>query len=151
MNEKHESPVIVVGVDGSPSSIEALRVAERLSGPLGARVEAVTCWTYPGIYTTPEARQAVDVEAPARKMLELAVETAFGLDWPDNLTTRLIEQAPRPALLEAGNDALMLILGRRGMGGFRGLLMGSVSSVCAAHARCPVLVVRATKKGETNV
>ncbi|MGA7206344.1 MAG: universal stress protein, partial [Specibacter sp.] len=56
-----------------------------------------------------------------------------------------LEQGPpRQSLIEASREASMLVLGRRGFGGFAGLLMGSVSSACASHAHCPVLIVHAT-------
>jgi nucleotide-binding universal stress UspA family protein len=145
MTDNQDSPTIVVGVDGSDASIEALRQAVRLAGPLAARVEAVSCWNYPSVYEPPTmlGTSEADFEDVARKVLDGAVESAFGLDWPDILTTHLVHGPARPALLDASKNAMMLVLGRRGFGGFRGLLMGSVSSACVAHAACPVLVVHA--------
>ena len=54
---------------------------------------------------------------------------------------RLVQGHPRSTLIEESKSADMLVLGRRGHGGFGGLLLGSVSSACVAHAHCPVLVV----------
>lgn len=142
---------MIVGVDGSAPSIEALRHAERLSNSMGAHVQALTCWTIPTIYEVPQGLGGVDYEKGAQTVLDGAVEDAFGIDWPGNLSTRLVRGPARETLIEESRHAMMLVLGRRGFGGFRGLLMGSVSSACTAHAHCPVLVVHASndanKKG----
>lgn len=142
-----EQPVVIVGVDGSPPSIEALRQAVKLAIRVGARVEALTCWTQPTVYESPYGVDYFDYEKSAQKVLDQAVEDAFGIDWPENLSTRLARGSARENLIEESKHAMMLVLGRRGIGGFRGLLMGSVSSACTAHAHCPVLVVRADKGG----
>lgn len=147
MSEKHEVDTFVVGVDGSDSSIEALRQAVWLAKPLGAQVKALTCWNFPSVYEAPYALGTFDFEGAAQKILDAAIESAFGLDWPGNLTTHLLQGSARPTLIEASRDAALLVLGRRGFGGFRGLLMGSVSSACTAHAHCPVLVVHAADAG----
>ncbi|NVM99809.1 universal stress protein [Arthrobacter sp. SDTb3-6] len=141
MNERREPPIMMVGVDGSASSIEALRQAERFAIRMGAQVQALTCWAVPTIYEDPYGVGFVDYEKSAQKVLDQAVEQAFGVDWPENLTTRLVRGPTRETLIEESRHAMMLVLGRRGFGGFRGLLMGSVSSACIAHAHCPVLVV----------
>lgn len=140
-NDRH---LITVGVDGSPPSVEALRQAEKLAIRMGAQVMALTCWNIPTIYEAPYGLGGVDYEKSAKKVLDQAVEDAFGIDWPENLTTRLIRGHARETLIEESRHAMMLVLGRRGFGGFRGLLMGSVSSACTAHAHCPVLVVHAS-------
>lgn len=133
---------IVVGVDGSGPSVEALRQAQRLAAPLGAEIEAVGCWEYPNIYDSYVAIGIGGFRERAEELLEEAVTTAFGAERPHNLHTRLVEGFARSVLVEASRDADMLVIGRRGHGGFAGLLLGSVSSACVAHAHCPVLVVR---------
>ncbi|CAH0131745.1 Universal stress protein Rv2026c [Arthrobacter sp. Bi83] len=55
---------------------------------------------------------------------------------PENVHARLIRGHPRESLIKAGHDADMIVVGRRGRGGFGGLLLGSVSSALVAHARC---------------
>ncbi|MGO4382999.1 universal stress protein [Specibacter sp. RAF43] len=143
-----QPPVVIVGVDGSAASVEALRQGERLATALGARVEALTCWNYPSMYETPYAQVTLDLEGSARKILDGALESAFGLDWPEHLSTLVIQGPIRASLLEASRKAMMVVVGRRGFGGFKGLLMGSVSSAVAAHAECPVLVVHAAAEGD---
>ncbi|WP_315914960.1 universal stress protein [Arthrobacter sp. lap29] len=150
MSTLKEPVTIIVGVDGSESSIAALREAVRLARPLGAQVKALTCWNYPSAYTVPYALGNFGFKEAAQKILDGAVESAFGLDWPRNLTTQLVQGSARPTLIEASRDAALLVLGRRGFGGFKGLLMGSVSSACTAHAHCPVMIVHtADEQGGT--
>ncbi|WP_367643752.1 universal stress protein [Arthrobacter sp. PAMC 25486] len=111
---------------------------------------ALTCWNYPSAYAVPYALDGFDFKGAAQKILDTAVEKVFGLDWPRTLTTQLVQGPARPPLIEASRDAALLALGRRGMGGFRGLLMGSASTVCTAHAHCPVVVVHAPRWENTR-
>lgn len=143
MDTSREPPLIIVGVDGSTASVAALRTAEQLAGPLGARVEAWTCWDVPpgyGVYL------AVGIEGfkfAAKEMLQHALTDAFGAERPAGLRGRLKRGRPGHLLVEASRDAALLIVGRRGHGGF---VPGSVSSACVSHAHCPVLVVHAEDK-----
>jgi nucleotide-binding universal stress UspA family protein len=134
---------IIVGVDGSEASVEALRQALRLAAPLGARLEATAYWDYPQAYASYVAVGIGQFEKAADAILQEAVEKAFGAELPDNVVPRLVRGHPRDLLIEASKDADMIVVGRRGHGGFGGLLLGSVSSAVAAHAYCPVLVVHA--------
>ncbi|MBG0740648.1 universal stress protein [Paeniglutamicibacter antarcticus] len=137
---------IVVGLDGSDASIEALREAARLASLLGARVDAMTCWDFPGFYAAPYALNASDFESTARQVLDDSVQGAFDGDIPSNVSARLVQGPARSTLIDASKGAAMLVVGRRGRGGFGGLLLGSVSSACVAHAHCPVLVVHPPKE-----
>ncbi|MDJ0456655.1 universal stress protein [Arthrobacter sp. NQ7] len=132
---------IVVGVDGSEASVEALRQAQRLATPLGAKVQALACWEYPQMYSGYVMMGVEGFEEGARKVLDEAVAQAFGPGIPENVTATLVRSHPREALIDASRDADMIVVGRRGHGGFGGLLLGSVSSALVAHAHCPVLVV----------
>ena len=51
------------------------------------------------------------------------------------------EGSPAEILIEASRDADLLVVGSRGLGGFKGLLLGSVSQQCSQHARCPIVIV----------
>jgi nucleotide-binding universal stress UspA family protein len=141
MTEAREIRTIVVGVDGSDASVEALRQAQALAGPLAARVVALACWDVPTVYDGYVAMGINDFDVRAGEILQESVAKAFGPETPANVETRLVQGHPRPTLIEASKSVDMLVLGRRGHGGFGGLLLGSVSSACVAHAHCPVLVV----------
>ena len=132
---------IVVGVDGSEASIEALRQAQRFAGPLHASVEATACWEYPQMYDGYVIMGIEGFEQRAGMILDEAITKAFGQEIPTNVQRRLVSGSARSSLIDASKDADMLVVGRRGHGGFGGLLLGSVSSACVAHAHCPVLVV----------
>lgn len=132
---------IVVGVDGSESSVAALRHAQRLASALGHEVEAVACWEYPRMYTGFPASGMEGYEEASQEVLTDSIARAFGPGRPDNVAALLLH-GPMPAtLINASKDAAMLVLGRHGSGGLGGLRLGSVSSACVAHAHCPVLVV----------
>lgn len=133
--------MIVVGVDGSEASIEALRQAQRLATPLGAKVLANAYWDYPQVYAGYVMMGIEGFEERAGEILEEAVRTAFGDDTPSNVISNLVRGHPRESLIEASREADMVVVGRRGHGGFGGLLLGSVSSALVGHAHCPVLVV----------
>ncbi len=134
---------IVVGVDGTPSSVAALRWAARLAGALDLGIDAVTVWEYAGrqhSYTvTPEGDYPRD---DASHRLIDAAEAVFGTDRPARLRLLVHSgRSPIRTLLDASRDAELLVLGSRGHSGVTGVLLGSVSAACAERARCPVLVV----------
>ena len=139
-HSRNPSPV-VVGVDGSDSSVSALREAARLAAALHTPLRAIMCWNYPDGQSVQHGPGGFDFRGAAQDILVAAVERAFGLDWPGNLTTELAQGPPRATLIEASRDAELLVLGRRGKGGFKELLAGSVSDACTHHAHCPVVVV----------
>jgi nucleotide-binding universal stress UspA family protein len=134
---------IVVGVDGSDSSVQALRLAARLAPALNARIHAMACWDFPQMYAGYVPPDFGAFEAAATLTLTEALGKAFGPDAPTDISQETV-RGPAPAkLVEAGADATMLVVGRRGHGGFIGMHLGSVSSACVSHAACPVLVVHA--------
>ncbi len=146
MDEEASTGRIVVGVDGSEASIEALRRARKLAVPLGAQVIATAYWEFPQAYGGYVDMGFEGFEESAGQVLKDSLEKAFGPDLPDNVESRLVRGHARESLIEASRDADMIVVGRRGHGGFGGLLLGSVSSACVAHAHCPVLVVHAPEK-----
>ncbi|MFJ5956420.1 universal stress protein [Paenarthrobacter sp. NPDC092416] len=141
---------IVVGVDGSEPSIAALREAQRLAVPLAREVHAIAFWDFPPVYEGYVAMGITGFEESAGEVLKQSVEKAFGAALPDNVVSRLERGHPRQGLINASRGAEMLVVGRRGHGGFGGLLLGSVSSACVAHAHCPVLVVHMPEDSKTQ-
>lgn len=138
-----ERQSILVGVDGSDASIEALRVARELAGPLEAPVEAWACWDVPPGYGVYLAVGTEGFKYAAREVLEQSLERAFSRERPRFLRGRLVQGRPAPLLIEGTRSASLLIVGRRGHGSF---VPGSVSSACVSHAHCPVLVVHSPEE-----
>lgn len=136
-----ESPRIVVGVDGSEQSQLALSWAARISTTTGASIDAVKAWHFPASSGWGYVPDAWNPETDATECLTGSVDEAFGADRPPGLRLLVREGLPAKVLLDESKGATMLIVGSRGHGGFAGLLLGSVSSSCAEHATCPVLVV----------
>lgn len=141
-NDEHR---IVVGVDGSDSSIAALRYAASLAAVLDSPVEAVMAWSHP-VYVEPYLLREWSARDSAIEELDRATYSAFGDSPPQRLTKTVLEGPPARRLIEISKNSAMLVLGSRGHGGFVGMLLGSVSSACAHHAHCPVLIVRGEKE-----
>ncbi|MDJ0313540.1 universal stress protein [Arthrobacter sp. H35-D1] len=139
-SKPRENLHIVVGVDGSPESVLALKWAQKLAAPLGATIKAVSAWR-PEVVFAPYSIPEWDSEGVVAKQQGQALLEAFGGNPPQGLVRESHRGQAAQVLIDAGNQAQMLIVGSRGHGGFKGMLLGSVSSACAAHAKCPVLVV----------
>jgi nucleotide-binding universal stress UspA family protein len=136
-----ETAPILVGVDGSLPSIDALRYAGKLAEAMGVRLRVVTTWESPTLM--PYHPSAVwSPEDDAAAVVTTAVREAFGDTPPHDLSTEILEGSPAKRLIEESRGARMLVLGTRGAGGFARLLLGSVSAACSAHAHCPVMLVR---------
>jgi nucleotide-binding universal stress UspA family protein len=130
---------IVVGIDGSASSIDAFRWAVRQAQLTGSVVEAVMAWQDLG-GVVPAG--AADVEAESRRALDGAIEGAFAGAPPVHVIRVVEEGAPAPTLVRRSKDAALLVVGSRGHGAFVGMLIGSVSEYCITHAHCSVVVLR---------
>jgi nucleotide-binding universal stress UspA family protein len=141
MSTPSGSKRILVGVDGSASSIGALRRGAIMADALGAQLEAMMVWEYPSVMLSYEPAAQWSPESDSRQVLEKAVTKAFPHGRPPGLTITWRVGSPAKTLIEESKNAAMLVLGGRGHGGFAGLLLGSVSSTCAEHAHCPVLIM----------
>ena len=135
---------IVVGVDGSPGSIAALRWAHAEARLRGATLEAVAVWQYPMMTTIPAfgaMPEVTDLTDETEQHLRAVVSEA-GIESSSEVpvTLRVCEGAASMSAAGAAG-AELLVVGSRGHGGFAGLLLGSVSHQCTMHARCPVVVV----------
>ncbi len=131
---------IVVGVDGSPASIDALRWAARQAALTGASLEAITSWVMPS--TTGMEFGAVECDRAdnANSTLASALQEAFDGTVP--VSRRVTPGRAQDVLVGAAVRADLLVVGSRGHGALVGLLTGSVSEHVIAHAPCPVVVVR---------
>jgi nucleotide-binding universal stress UspA family protein len=133
---------IVVGVDGSVGSIEALKWAARWAEHTGGSIQAVYAWQRPSAFGVAYVPPDWQPEDDARAVLEEAIRAAFGDVRPAGLAVMTFEGPAAPILEAASQDAQLLVVGSRGHGEIVGALLGSVSLHCTAHARCPVAVVR---------
>lgn len=135
---------IVVGIDGSPHSDEALRwaigAAERMAGAADATVVAVFAWEMP-LIGIPGAFDPQEMETEAKAYLNRAVD-AVAPDPPVRLERVVAHGDPTESLVEASRGADMLVVGTRGRSPFKGLLLGAISQGCAAAADCPVVIVK---------
>jgi len=148
---------IVVGVDGSPASRRALAWAIDEARLRDDEVVAVHAWTFP-VALAPGGAFAmtpnVDFRADAVEFLEMAIRDVTGGANDVTIKRQVVQGGAAPALLKASEDADMLVIGSRGLGGFGGLMLGSVGQQCAHHAPCPVVIIphddRATERRKAS-
>lgn len=143
---------IVVGVDGSDGAAHALRWAAAESAVRGWPVEAVLAWGFLDQHHTIADERFDPGYSPedAKGALDSYVEAALGADGAVLVERKVVLDLPAPALLDAAADAELLVVGARGLGGFSGLLLGSVSQKCLHEARCPVAVIRPAEVGASS-
>ncbi len=137
---------VVVGVDGSAAGVAALRWALAEAAARSARVVAVHAWEPVSYAPVPGAFPYNDmaaVSAGARRFLDQSVDAALRDPATAGVTVErtVAPGGPASALLDAAEGAALVVVGRRGVGGFGRLLLGSVADHVARHAPCPVVVV----------
>ena len=133
---------IVVGVDGSDNANAAVRWAAHEAALRGASLTVLHVWqllTVPLGYVTEDALDAI--AAGAQQVLNAAVEEARTEAPEIEVEGKLVQGSPPATMLAEAKGAAMLVVGRRGHGGFAGLLLGSVSNQMVHHPPCPVVVV----------
>ncbi len=139
---------IVVGVDGSLAADRALhwaaQEAQRRRRPLHVVHAQVVAATYAGagVFSALSAPDVAQLLAGSRSLLADAAATARAIAADVEVTSELAERSPAHALVEASARAQLMVMGARGHGGVASLLLGSVSTQVAMHARCPVVVVK---------
>jgi nucleotide-binding universal stress UspA family protein len=139
--------MIVVGVDGSKCSHSALRFALEEARIRKATLRIVVAWhvpltAYGAGWTPPPPNLVEDSEAAANDVLREALRAVKESAGNVEIGSVVREGQPAQILIEEATKAEMLVIGSRGRGGFRDLLLGSVSQQCAHHAHCPVVIVR---------
>ena len=136
---QHTCGRIVVGLDGSEGSKDALRWAARQAELTGDSLDVVMTWEVPvvpyGVWA------GYDAGGRAQETLDATLQEVLGSFDQDHVVATATEGRPEWALLEAAKKADLLVVGSRGQGPFACLLLGSVSQHCATHASCPVVVV----------
>jgi nucleotide-binding universal stress UspA family protein len=134
---------VVVGIDGSAASLDALAWAAHQADLTGAALELVAAWEWPTSFGWAVPVPAdYDPEAEVRSVLDNAVASARAAHSALRVDTRIVRGHPAPVLVEASKGADLLVVGSRGHGEFVGMLIGSVSEYCTTNAHCSVLVHR---------
>ncbi len=134
-----EHPRVVVGIDGSPPSQLALDWAVDYVRQTEGTLDLVTCWVPAPVVGLPPLVATYDPEPAAGALLAETVDT---MDLPpDRIRRHIVQGHAAVALVAQSATADLLVVGARGLGGFAGLLLGSVSTHCVHHAKCPVVVV----------
>ncbi len=135
--------MVVVGVDGSDGSKAALRFALDEARRRSATLRVVTVWEFPATMAMGMVLPA-DFDVVSARAAEQSAQAAIDeLGEPGvPVELKVLDGNPAGALIEQARDADVLVVGSRGRGGFRELLLGSVGQACVHHARCPVIVIR---------
>ncbi|MER7893688.1 universal stress protein [Micromonospora sp. NPDC094482] len=136
---------VVVGVDGSPSSLVAAEHAAWAAALRSLPLHLVHGYLHPlgsGVPLNPYDLGLPEPSDEGQQMLERTAAELTGR-WPGvTVEFRQVAGGPGASLVEESGRAELVVVGSRGHGGFAGLLLGSVGTQVSAHARCPVLVVR---------
>ena len=131
---------IVVGVDGSEHSRQALRWALQEAALHHVGCVVVHAWHYSAASANPYIGMPVpEAEGFARDLLDQ--QLALIADSPVPVEGRLVEMSAADALIHASEGAEMLVVGSRGRGRLAAAVLGSVSTACVHHAQCPVVVI----------
>jgi nucleotide-binding universal stress UspA family protein len=133
---------ILVGVDGSEGSRQALAWAIDHAAALDAVVQPAIVWQRTFDYGSDQYWPVDEAIAQdARKRLTAVVAEVAGPDPAATIDPLVFEGDPGKTLCAESAAADLLVVGSRGLGGFAGLVLGSVSTKCAHHSRCPLVIV----------
>ena len=138
----HAEGRIVVGVDGSPPSVEALTWAARQAALTGGPLDVLMTWHLPVGDPRASIDDDGDLLVDAERVLVQTITSVLGDSPGIEYSAEVVEASPAAALLEAAVGADLLVLGSHDRGELAGLLVGSVTQRCITHAPCPVVVVR---------
>ncbi|MET9272972.1 universal stress protein [Kribbella sp. NPDC003557] len=142
---------VLVGVDGSVSAQGALAWAAAAAASRRCPLRIIHTFMLPLLGSAPDMTAVGDLTLRMRSAAEWTLTEAetYARDIAPKIriTRELFIAGAAPTLLSQAQDAELLVVGSRGIGGFRGLLVGSVSAAVAAHAPCPVVVVHPHRSG----
>ncbi|MFF5214171.1 universal stress protein [Micromonospora sp. NPDC000442] len=146
---------IVVGVDGSEIALHAVRAAAREAAYRHRPLRIVHAFIWPLMKVPLGPAPGAPADGGLRNQAERCVADAVaeaGKVAPEvSVTGAVVDGAASTVLLAEARDAALVVLGNRGLGGFAGLLLGSVAVQVSAHADCPVLVVRSESRADGPV
>jgi nucleotide-binding universal stress UspA family protein len=135
-------PYILVGVDGSASSVAALNWAAHQAELTGARLVTVTAWQWPDTYQFLRTPADYDPVGDTQKRVDAIVDEVRSAHPSVPVQSTVIEGQPARVLVKESQGAELLVVGCRGHGEFPGMLLGSVSLHCVTSAHCAVVVLR---------
>jgi nucleotide-binding universal stress UspA family protein len=142
---------IVVGVDGSQHSLGALAWACREAQLRHDSLELVSAWSLPAISSAGGSEEVVEVlQGAAQEVVEAARQRVRELAPEIQVSTRVYHGQPARVLVERAAQADLLVVGSRGLGEFKALLLGSVSQECSQHSPVPVVIVRDQEAATTS-
>ncbi len=133
---------IVVGFDGSDASLSALEWAARQAEFTKCALEIVAAWEWPTGFGWSFIPNGFDPQGEVQSMLEPILASTKAAHPQIEVTSKIVEGHPAPALIHESMGADLLVVGSRGHGEFVGMLIGSTSEHCVANAACPVVVFR---------
>jgi nucleotide-binding universal stress UspA family protein len=144
---------VVVGVDGSEQSLVAVDLAVRHASRRHLPLRVVHAFTWPYMGTVPMAPAPIEMpdstlHAEAERILKEGVARAHRIGPDLHVTSEVVTGAPGAVLVEESRDAAAVVVGDRGLGGFTGLLVGSVAVQLVSHGEAPVLVARGEPRAD---
>ena len=138
--------IVVVAVDGSDASKQAVRWAANTANKRGIPLRLASSYTMPQfLYAegmVPPQELFDDLQAEALEKIDEARAIAHEVAPDIKIGHTIAEGSPIDMLLEMSKSSTMIVMGSRGLGGLSGMVMGSVSGAVVSHASCPVVVVR---------
>lgn len=137
---------VVVGVDGSAASTGAVAYAANTAATRGIPLVLVTTYTMPAAMFAegmiPPRPVYDELEKECQPIIEQARASALKVAPNIEVSHAIVEGNPSQVLIDYTRKAKLIVLGSRGLGGIRGMVLGSVSASVASHAFCPVVVTR---------
>jgi nucleotide-binding universal stress UspA family protein len=134
---------VIVGVDGSEGSRAALVWAAAEAAQWGVPLVAVWAWEFsPLIVATEAPTEIEELSKAAAHKLQASLAAVLGEEQADHVEAMVVEDAPARALLDTATERDLIVVGSRGRGAVKGMLLGSVSQQVVHYAICPVTIVR---------